>query len=82
MFIIFFDNKGTVQFELISQGQGHAYMGNTEAVTWSCAYKKPKYQPNYWILHHDNALSHKVLSVWQFLAQKLITEMEHLTLFL
>jgi len=31
--------------------------------------------PSDWILHHGNALAHKVLSVKQFLAQKLITEM-------
>jgi hypothetical protein len=31
-----------------------------------------------WILCHDSAPSHGVLSVKQFLAQKLITEMEHL----
>jgi hypothetical protein len=29
------------------------------------------------ILYHDNAPAHKVLSVKQFLAQKLITEMGH-----
>jgi hypothetical protein len=30
------------------------------------------------ILHHDSAPAHKTLSVKQFLAQKWITEMEHL----
>jgi hypothetical protein len=29
------------------------------------------------ILHHDNAPAHKVFSVKQFLASKLIIEMEH-----
>jgi hypothetical protein len=33
---------------------------------------------NDWILHHDNAQAHKELSVEQFMAQKSITEMEHL----
>jgi hypothetical protein len=33
--------------------------------------------PNDWILHHDNASAYKALSVKQFLAQKLISEMEH-----
>jgi hypothetical protein len=46
--------------------------GNTEAITWSCAYKRP----NDSILHHDNAPAHKALSVKHFLAQKSITEME------
>jgi len=30
-----------------------------------------------WILHHDNAPSHKALSVKEFMAQKSITELEH-----
>jgi hypothetical protein len=30
-----------------------------------------------WILHHDNAPAHKALPVKQFVAQKLITEIEH-----
>jgi hypothetical protein len=34
-------------------------------------------RPNDWILHHDNAPAHKALSVKQFLAQKLINEMEN-----
>jgi hypothetical protein len=37
----------------------------------------PELWPNDWILHHDNAPAHKALSVKQFLAQKLITEMKH-----
>jgi hypothetical protein len=39
--------------------------------------KRPELWPTNWILHHDNAQAHKVLSVKQFLAKKLITEMEH-----
>jgi hypothetical protein len=33
--------------------------------------------PNNLILHHNNAPAYKVLSVKQFLAQKLIIEMKH-----
>jgi hypothetical protein len=32
---------------------------------------------NDWILHHDNAPTHKALSARQFLAQKSINEIEH-----
>jgi histone-lysine N-methyltransferase SETMAR len=34
-------------------------------------------RPELWILHHDNAPTHKALSVKQFLVQKSITEIEH-----
>jgi hypothetical protein len=34
-------------------------------------------RPSDWILHHDNVPAHKAPTVKQFLAQKLITEMEH-----
>jgi transposase len=39
--------------------------------------KRPALWPNDWILHHDIATAHKMLSVKQFLAKKSITEMEH-----
>jgi hypothetical protein len=39
--------------------------------------KRAELWPNDWILHHDNALDQKALSVKQFLAQESITEMEH-----
>jgi hypothetical protein len=37
----------------------------------------PECWPNDWILHHDNASAHMVLSVKYFLAQELITEMKY-----
>jgi hypothetical protein len=40
--------------------------------------KRPEPWPIDQILHHDIASAHSVLSVKQFLAQKLITEVEHL----
>jgi hypothetical protein len=39
--------------------------------------ERPEFWPNNWILHHDNASAHKALSIKQFLAKKLITEMKH-----
>jgi histone-lysine N-methyltransferase SETMAR len=41
--------------------------------------KRPELWPNDWILHHDNAPAHKALSVKQFLVQKSIIEMQHLS---
>jgi hypothetical protein len=40
--------------------------------------KRSELWPDDWNLHHDNAPAHKALTVKQLLAQKLITEMEHL----
>ena len=40
--------------------------------------KRPElYANNSWILHHDNAPAHTVLSVREFLATKQITVLEH-----
>jgi hypothetical protein len=39
--------------------------------------KRPGLGPSDWILLHENASAHKILSVKQFLAQKSVTEMEH-----
>jgi len=39
--------------------------------------KRPELWPSDWILHHDNAPAHKMLTVKHFLAQKWITEMEY-----
>jgi hypothetical protein len=38
---------------------------------------RPELWPKDWVIHSDNAPVHKVLSIKQFLAQKLITELEH-----
>jgi hypothetical protein len=40
--------------------------------------RKARTLANFWILSHGNAPAHGALSVKQFLAQKPITEMEHL----
>jgi hypothetical protein len=41
--------------------------------------KRPELWPNNWILHYHNTPAHKPFSIKQFLAQKLIIEMEHPT---
>jgi hypothetical protein len=40
--------------------------------------KRPELWPNDCIFHHDSAPCHSAPSVKQFVAQKLITEVEHL----
>jgi hypothetical protein len=72
--------KDAVHFKLIPQGQtvNQAYYAETlKQLHEAVCRKGPELWPNDWILHHDNALANKALSVKQFLAQKSITKMEH-----
>jgi hypothetical protein len=32
--------------------------------------RRPELWPDAWILHHDNAPAHDVLTLWEFLAKK------------
>jgi len=47
--------------------------------SYICIKKKPELKPNKCILYHNNAPENKELSVKQFLAQKLITDMKQPT---
>jgi hypothetical protein len=74
IFTTFFDIKGTVHFVFIPQGHTintGIFKRSREAVPR----KGPELCLNVWILHHDNDPAHRTLSVTQFLAQKMITEM-------
>jgi hypothetical protein len=80
MVITFFNIKGIICFDFIPQGQAVTRAYYLEILKWlhEAVHRKiPEVWPSDWILHHDDALAHKVLSVKQFLDQKLITEMEH-----
>jgi hypothetical protein len=65
--ITFFNIKSSVHFEFISQGQTVNYAYYIEILMWLCETlhsKRPEEcWPNNWILHHDNAIVHKTLSV-------------------
>jgi hypothetical protein len=74
MLIIFFNIKGIVHFEFIAKGQTviQAYwMEVLKRLLEDMHKERPGLWPNDWILHHDNAPAHKVLSVKQFLTQKM-----------
>jgi hypothetical protein len=73
MLITFFDIKGSVHFEFISQSQtiNQAYYVEILKQLHEVVHRKrPELWPSDWILHHNNDAAHKSLSVKQFLAQK------------
>jgi hypothetical protein len=80
MLVTFFDMKGIVHFDVITQGQTikQAYYAEImERLRQAVRRKRPELWPNDWIIQHHNAPTHRVLSVKKFLVQKSITEMEH-----
>jgi hypothetical protein len=73
MLVIFFDIKGSVHFEFISQGQTvnrAYYLEILKLLHEAVRRETPEFWPNDWILQHGNAPAHKALSAKQFLAQK------------
>jgi hypothetical protein len=78
--ITFFDFKGTVHFELVTQSQTVSQAYYVEILKWlpeAVRRKRPELWPNDWILDHEDVPAHKALSVNKFLAQKSIPEMGH-----
>jgi hypothetical protein len=73
-------SKGIIHLEFIPQGQTvnePYYVEILKRLRDAVRRKRPEPWPNDWILHHDNAPSHKAFSVKQFLTKKPITEMEY-----
>jgi hypothetical protein len=64
MFITFFDIKDTVHFGFIPRGQTvnqAYYMEILKQLHEAVHRKRPELWPSDLVLHHDNALAHKVL---------------------
>jgi hypothetical protein len=79
--IPFFNIKDIVHFEFVPRCQTVNQAYYMKILKWLCEVvhrERPELWPSDWILHHDNATTHKALSFKQFLAQKLIIEMEHI----
>ena len=79
--IILFDHQEMVHNEFVPQGQTvnqHFYKEVlTRFVNKICEKRRASWAGKTWILHHDNALSHTVLSVKHFLVSKEITTLHH-----
>ena len=81
MLLTFFDIRGNVHYEFVPTGQTVNqvyYLEVLERLHEKVRWKQPElFAINSWILHHDNAPAHMVLSVREFLATKQITVLEH-----
>jgi len=75
MLIAFFDINGVVHHEFIPPGQtvnGHFYMQVLQRLRNAVRRKRHDKWQGEWFLHHDNAPSHTLLVVQQFLAEESI----------
>jgi len=80
MLVCFFEHKGIVHYEFISQGQTVSQQCYLELLTRlrECVWrKKPGLWPDKWILDLDSAPVHDAVRVHGFLAKNFITKMDH-----
>ena len=80
MLIVFFDIQGNVVAEWVRSGQTVNQQFYTEFLTKlreRVGRKRPELWRNGWILYQHNAPDHNALTVQQFLANKIITVLEH-----
>lgn len=80
MLIAFFDSKGIVHLEFIPQGQTvnqYVYKEVLQRLIRSVRDKRrDQWENGTWILHHDNAPTHKALSIRQFLAERQVAVLD------
>ena len=80
---MFFDIKGIVHFEFPPQGQTmnqYVWKEILRRLMRSVQDKRRDlWENNAWVLHHDNALAHRTLSIRQFLAERNVPTLEQPT---
>ncbi|UYV64539.1 hypothetical protein LAZ67_3001141 [Cordylochernes scorpioides] len=73
LLITFFDVKGLVHFEFVSEGQTinqHYYIDVLKRLREAVRQKRPeKWHRKNWLLHHDNARPHTAVTVRLYLAK-------------
>jgi histone-lysine N-methyltransferase SETMAR len=80
MLVCFFDHKGIVHYEFISQRQTvnqQCYLELLTRLQECVRRKRHELWPDKWILHHDNAAAHDALRVHEFLAKNSFTKLDH-----
>jgi len=81
MLICFFDIKGLVHFEFVTQGQTvnqQFYLEGLKRLRDVVRRKGPElWRSGEWLLHHDNAPAHTALGVRQFLTKNGMTTASH-----
>jgi hypothetical protein len=55
----------------------HCYLGILARLCEAVRQRRPELWPDAWILHHDSALAHDVLTVWEFLTKKSILKLDY-----
>lgn len=74
MLICFYNSKGVILREFVPQGQnvtGEYYLGVTERLWKRIVRVRPEYRARgSWFLLHDNAPSHRIIAVCEFLPKK------------
>jgi hypothetical protein len=76
----FFYHKGIVHFKFLEQGwkvNQHCYSELMAKLREAVCRRRCELWPDAWILHHHNAPAHDALAVREFLAKKLILELDH-----
>lgn len=81
MLACFYDRKGVIHHEFVSQGQtvtGSFYLSVLERLWKRIRRVRPEYSaPGSWFLLHDNAPVHRAVAVQEFLARKQVCVLNH-----